>query len=132
MSNNDLIFKCTFLHSTDGQKFKYLGMWESFLTLLGIESRYLNFVDKDAARLLFGNHSDVYMYQVIRKYERILNSRAIGAEKGEIIPPSFGRSVNPISTGGGGADFPHHVTTPPPDFQTVLKPWLDNLKFLAQ
>ena len=111
MSNNDLIFKCTFLHSTDGQKSKYLGMWESFLTLLGIESRYLNFVDKDAARLLFGNHSDVYMYQVIRKYERILNSRAIGAEKGEIIPPSFGRSVNPISTGGEGQIFP---TTLPP------------------
>ena len=31
-------------------------------------------------------------------------------------PPVFGRTVNPIST--RGADYAHHSTTSPPDFQT--------------
>ena len=30
-----------------------------------------------------------------------------------IAPPDFGRSGNPISTGGGGTDYAHHITTAP-------------------
>ena len=41
----------------------------------------------------------------------------------------FGRLVNPIST--RGADYAHHITTCPPDFQTFLRPlnsWYFNVK----
>ena len=30
--------------------------------------------------------------------------------RGSHGPPDFGRSVNPISTGGGGVDYAHHIT----------------------
>ena len=40
-----------------------------------------------------------------------LPSRPVGA-RGTMVPPDFGRSVNPIST-RGGADYAHHITTAP-------------------
>ena len=41
---------------------------------------------------------------------------------GAQAPPVFGRSVNPISTRGGGAHSPHPVLQAPPDFQTLRRP----------
>ena len=38
--------------------------------------------------------------------------------------PDFGRSVNPISTRGGGANYAHQIILAPPDFQTFLQPWV--------
>ena len=40
-------------------------------------------------------------------------------------PPDTDRSINPITTKGGGADYAHHITTcpPPPDCLTFLRPW---------
>ena len=34
----------------------------------------------------------------------------------------FGRSVLTLSQSGGGADYAHHITTSPPDYQTFLRP----------
>ena len=49
----------------------------------------------------------------------VLTSRGGGTGEAEGAPfPGFGRSVNPISIKGGGADYGLHVTTRPPDFQT--------------
>ena len=39
---------------------------------------------------------------------------------GGFRPPVFGRSVNPILT-GGGAHYPHPVLLAPPDFQTLRR-----------
>ena len=36
-------------------------------------------------------------------------------------PPVFGLTVHPIST--RGADYTHHSTTSPPDFQTLRRAW---------
>ena len=36
-------------------------------------------------------------------------------------PQDFGRPANPIQT-KGEADYGHHITTFPPDFQTFLRP----------
>ena len=49
-------------------------------------------------------------------------TRSVGAGGAGVaaVTPDFGRSVNPIST--SGADYSHHITTPPPDFQTLLRP----------
>ena len=43
----------------------------------------------------------------------LLYCRPVGA-KGAMVPPDFDRPVNPIST--SGADYPHNITTWPPDF----------------
>ena len=40
------------------------------------------------------------------------------------VPSYFGRSVNPISTKGGGIDYTHYITTAPPsDFYSLQRPW---------
>ena len=45
-------------------------------------------------------------------------------------PPVFGRTFNPIST--RGADYAHHSTIgPPPDFQTLRRPWIEWIHFLS-
>ena len=41
---------------------------------------------------------------------------------GAMAPPDFGRSFNPISTRGRGADYAHPIILAPPDFQTFLRP----------
>ena len=43
-------------------------------------------------------------------------------------PPVLGRTVKPIST--RGADYAHHSTTSPPNFQTLRRPCtcMENLK----
>ena len=41
--------------------------------------------------------------------------------RGAMVPPDFGRSVNPILTMGGGAVYAHHLILTPPDFQTFLR-----------
>ena len=53
--------------------------------------------------------------------------------QGGARPQDFGRSVNPTqSGGGGGADFTHHITTGPPDFQSFLRPWdVSNRKLIV-
>ena len=35
-------------------------------------------------------------------------------DQGPLVPPVFGRSVNPIPT--RGTDYAHHITTGPPRF----------------
>ena len=48
---------------------------------------------------------------------RIRNARGAGGDRGDqdpLVPPVFGRSVNPIPT--RGADYAHHITTIPPRF----------------
>ena len=39
-----------------------------------------------------------------------------GGVGGAMAPLDFGRSVNPISTKGGGADYAHQIILAPPDF----------------
>ena len=39
-----------------------------------------------------------------------------------LAPPVFGQTVNPIST--RGADYTHHSTTTPPEFQTLQRAWV--------
>ena len=46
-----------------------------------------------------------------------IRDAARGGAGGAAAPPDFGRSVNPIST--GGADYVHHSTTCPPGFLTL-------------
>ena len=46
--------------------------------------------------------------------------QAEGGAGGALAPPIFGQTVNPIST--RGADYAHHITTSPPDFQTLRQP----------
>ena len=45
--------------------------------------------------------------------------RGAGGYRGDVAPPDFGRSVNPIST--KGADDDHHITFCPPGFSDLLK-----------
>ena len=50
------------------------------------------------------------------------NARAVasGGAGGALAPSVFAITVNPIST--RGADYAHHSTTSPPDFQTLQRP----------
>ena len=41
-----------------------------------------------------------------------------GGWGGALAPSVFGQTVHPISTKARGADYAHHSTTSPPDFQT--------------
>ena len=61
--------------------------------------------------------------------------RAVGTGgQGQGDPPDFYRSVKPISTRGGRADYAHKITTAPPplppDFQTFLRPLRNDLDIL--
>ena len=47
-----------------------------------------------------------------------------GGLGGLALPPVFGQTVNPIST--RGADYTHHSTTSPPDFQTLRRACLSS------
>ena len=44
-----------------------------------------------------------------------------GGDGGAMATPDFGRSVNPISTRGGG--HAHQIILALPDFHTFLRPW---------
>ena len=47
------------------------------------------------------------------------------ARGGALVPPEIGRSVNPIQTRGGGADYALHTTaSPPPGFKKLSTPLL--------
>ena len=42
---------------------------------------------------------------------RLVGAGNAGSAKGAMVPPDFGRSVNPISTSTRGPDYAHHITT---------------------
>ena len=58
-------------------------------------------------------NTEIISNQMILHYRHVSN----GGAGGVYAPPVFGRSVNPIST--GGAHHPQAVLHAPPDFQTL-------------
>ena len=47
-----------------------------------------------------------------------------GGQREQCLSPYFDRSVNLISTEGGGGVYIMPIPPPPPNFQTFLRPWI--------
>ena len=64
---------------------------------------------------------EISMIQYLYFFNQIpFRGVARGGARGARASPEFGRSVNPIQTRGGGADYAPHITASPPDSRSYL------------